>query len=57
MDITMDKEGRIKMTRLYESIEAYNRRKLKELDNHKKFDIGYHFEKYQNVTDTKEDLK
>ena len=29
MNITMDKEGRMKMTRIYESIEAYNRRKLK----------------------------
>ena len=57
MEISMDKEGRMKMTRLYESIEDYNRRKLKELDNHKKFNIGYHFEKCQNVTDTKEDLK
>ena len=36
IDISMDKEGKIKMTRIYESLEEYNRRKLRELDNQKK---------------------
>lgn len=44
MDISMDKEGKIKMTRLYESLEEYNRRKLRELDNQKNFKINPHFE-------------
>lgn len=45
----MNKIKNIKMTKLYESIEEYNKRKLKELDSSKKIEIRYNFPSYEQM--------